>query len=53
VRLNYGNGTIVLLASDYIFSNAALYERERQNGLLAVKLLQAAGRAMWSCSMSR
>jgi hypothetical protein len=43
VRLTYGNGTIVLLASDYIFSNAALYERERQNGLLAVKLLQAAG----------
>jgi hypothetical protein len=43
VRLKHGSGTIVLLASDYIFSNAALYERERQNGLLAVKLLQAAG----------
>ncbi len=43
VRLHHGYGTIVLLASDYIFSNAALYERERRNGLLAVKLLQAAG----------
>jgi hypothetical protein len=43
VRLYHGRGTIVLLATDYIFSNAALYERERHNGLLAVKLLQAAG----------
>jgi len=43
VRLGYGTGTIVLTASDFIFSNAALYERERQNGLLAVKLLEAAG----------
>lgn len=43
VRLSYGYGTIVLTASDFIFSNAALYERERQNGLLAVKLLEAAG----------
>ena len=43
VRLHYGTGTIMLLASDYIFSNAALNERERHNGLLAVKLLEAAG----------
>jgi hypothetical protein len=43
VRLHHGDGTIVLLASDYIFSNAALNERERPNGLLAVKLLEAAG----------
>jgi hypothetical protein len=43
VRLGYGNGTIVLTASDFIFSNAALYDRGRQNGLLAVKLLEAAG----------
>jgi hypothetical protein len=33
----------VLLASDYIFSNAALFERDRRNGVLAVKLLEAAG----------
>lgn len=43
VRLRYGGGTIVLVASDFIFSNAALYERDRQNALLAVKLLEAAG----------
>jgi hypothetical protein len=43
VRLNYGSGTIVLLASDFIFSNAALYEREKSNGLLAVRLLNSPG----------
>jgi hypothetical protein len=45
VRFGYGSGTIVLTASDFIFSNAALYERGRQNALLAVKLLEAAGTA--------
>jgi hypothetical protein len=43
VRLNYGAGTIVLLASDFIFSNAALYERDKSNGILAVRLLKSAG----------
>src|SRR5262245_41638465 len=43
VRLDYGSGTIVLLASDFVFSNAALYERDKSNGLLAVRLLQSAG----------
>jgi hypothetical protein len=43
VRLGYGSGTIVLLASDFVFSNTALYEREKSNGLLAVRLLQSAG----------
>ena len=42
-RVRYGAGSIVLLASDYIFSNAALFERDRRNGVLAVKLLEAAG----------
>jgi hypothetical protein len=42
-RIRYGAGTIVLSASDFIFSNAALFEREKRNGLLAVKLLEAAG----------
>jgi hypothetical protein len=42
-RIRYGGGTIVLSASDYIFSNSALFEREKRNGLLAVKLLEAAG----------
>src|SRR5262245_3265341 len=32
VRLQHGRGTIVLLASDHIFSNAALYETRRRNG---------------------
>ncbi len=43
VRIHHGQGTIVLVASDYIFSNAALYDRDRKNGALAVKLLYAAG----------
>ncbi len=42
-RIRYGAGTIVLSASDFIFSNAALFERDKRNGLLAVKLLEAAG----------
>jgi hypothetical protein len=45
VRLHYGSGTIVLLASDFIFSNAALYEHNQANGLLAVRLLQSPGPA--------
>jgi hypothetical protein len=43
VRLGYGSGTMVVTASDFIFSNAALYERGRENAVLAVKLLEAAG----------
>lgn len=42
-RISVGAGTIVLVASDQIFSNAALFERGTHNGLLATRLLQAAG----------
>jgi hypothetical protein len=42
-RLRHGTGTIVLTASDYIFSNTALFEENQQNGLLVVRLLEAAG----------
>jgi len=43
VLLHHGWGTIVLVASDFIFSNAALNERGHINAILAVKLLEAAG----------
>jgi hypothetical protein len=43
VHLRHGLGTIVLIATDQIFSNAALYEKDRPNGVLAVKLLESAG----------
>jgi hypothetical protein len=43
VRFGYGSGMIVLTASDFIFSNSALYDRGHQNGPLAVRLLEAAG----------
>ncbi|MBI5757061.1 MAG: DUF4350 domain-containing protein [Planctomycetales bacterium] len=42
VRTAYGAGNIVLLASDYIFSNESLAAREKQNGVLAFRLLEAA-----------
>jgi len=42
-RIAHGRGTIVLVASDQMFSNSALFERGTQNGLLAVRMLQAAG----------
>jgi hypothetical protein len=43
VRMRHGLGTVVLIATDQIFSNAALYEKDRLNGVLAVKLLESAG----------
>jgi hypothetical protein len=43
VRIHHGLGQIVLVASDFIFSNAALHEGDHRNGILAVKLLNAAG----------
>jgi len=45
VRIHHGLGWIILVASDFIFSNAALHERDHRNGVLAVKLLEAAGTA--------
>ena len=45
VRIHHGRGSIVLVASDFIFSNTALHERDHGNGILAVKLLEAAGTA--------
>jgi hypothetical protein len=42
VRTAYGTGKIVLLASDYVFSNESLAAREKQNGVLAFRLLEAA-----------
>lgn len=43
VRLSHGTGTIVLVASDYVFSNESLDARTTQNALLAVRLLDALG----------
>lgn len=45
VRIHHGGGTIILAASDYIFSNTALFDHDHRNGVLAVKLLEAAGTA--------
>lgn len=45
VRIHHGLGSIVLVASDFVFSNVALNERGHKNGILAVKLLEAAGTA--------
>jgi hypothetical protein len=43
MRIHHGQGTILLVASDFIFSNAALNEHGHTNAILAVKLLEAAG----------
>jgi hypothetical protein len=43
VRVRHGLGTIILTASDYIFSNTALFEEGQQNGYLVTRLLDAAG----------
>lgn len=43
VRIHHGEGTIVLCASDQVFSNAALLDREQPNALLAVRLLETTG----------
>jgi len=40
VQYWYGEGTVLLVASDYIFSNDALYSPGRLNGVLAFKLLE-------------
>jgi len=45
VRIHHGQGSIVLVATDFIFSNAALHDREHKNAVLAVKLLESAGAA--------
>lgn len=43
VRKSYGLGTLVVVASDNIFSNRSLYDRQTKNGVLASRLLEAAG----------
>jgi hypothetical protein len=43
VRLAHGEGTVVVVASDYVFSNESLDTRTTQNALLAVRLLDALG----------
>jgi len=43
VRLAYGEGTIVICASDQLFSNASLFDRKHQNGVLAARILESAG----------
>lgn len=42
VRLKHGNGTIVLAASDYIFSNDALADSEKDNAALGIQLVRTA-----------
>lgn len=46
VKLPYGDGTILFVASDYIFSNDALFASGKDNSFLAYRLLEtvAAGR---------
>ena len=41
--MRYGRGSIVLAASDYIFSNTALFAEDERNGELAARLFDAAG----------
>jgi hypothetical protein len=43
VSLQLGWGRIVLIASDNVFSNASLAASDKENGALAVRLLEAAG----------
>ena len=40
VECGYGEGTVLIVASDYIFSNDALYTPGKLNGVLAFKLLE-------------
>ncbi|HVW01526.1 MAG TPA: DUF4350 domain-containing protein [Planctomycetaceae bacterium] len=40
VQFWYGEGTILVVASDYIFSNDSLYSPGKLNGVLAYKLLE-------------
>jgi hypothetical protein len=42
VKIDHGNGWLILVATDYLFSNKALFQRDTSNGVLAVRLLQAA-----------
>lgn len=41
----YGGGQVVLISSDYIFSNESLAERDKQNGVLAFRLLESAAQS--------
>jgi hypothetical protein len=43
VRVPYGDGAIIVCASDQVFSNSSLFDRKHQNGLLASRLLESAG----------
>lgn len=43
VRLKYGEGTIVICASDQLFSNSSLFDRKHENGMLAARILESAG----------
>jgi hypothetical protein len=43
VRVAYGAGQVVIVASDFVFSNESMAERDRQNGVLAFRLLESAG----------
>lgn len=45
VRLHYGSGAIVLCASDQVFSNSSLFDRKYDNGVLAMRLLEEAGKS--------
>lgn len=43
VRIPHGAGQVLVIASDYLFSNASLDDRDVRNGVLAFRLLEAAG----------
>jgi len=43
---NWGSGRVLLVSSDYLFSNASLALRDRRNGVLASQLLELAGRPL-------
>ena len=41
-----GQGRLLLVSSDYLFSNASLAQRDKRNGVLAIQLLELAGRPL-------
>ncbi|MFM8584433.1 MAG: DUF4350 domain-containing protein [Planctomycetaceae bacterium] len=45
-----GRGRMLVVSSDYLFSNASLAERSKRNGVLAIQLLELAGRPLDSAA---
>lgn len=43
VRKKYGQGSVTVIASDFVFSNRSLYNKTSRNAVVAAQLLNAAG----------